>query len=222
MLKKQHKTWHKTVVSLLGVAGTSVLLSLPAMANHEVATEENPTGEPGVAQTMPLPNESAPSMEESAPSMEESATTSEETIAEIASGNDAFTTLVAALEAAGLVETLMGEGPYTVFAPTDEAFAALPEGTLEELLKPENRDRLVELLTYHVVPGSVSSGDLESGEVTTVAGEPIMVEVNPGAVMVNDASVIQADIPASNGVIHVIDKVIMPPADMMAPSGQMN
>lgn len=121
-----------------------------------------------------------------------------------------FTTLVAAVEAAGLVETLKGEGPFTVFAPTDEAFAALPEGTVEDLLKPENRDQLVSILTYHVVPGKVMSTELADGTVVqSVQGDEITVAAK-GEVRVDEATVTTADIEASNGVIHVIDGVIMP------------
>lgn len=133
------------------------------------------------------------------------------TIVDIAASSESFQTLTAALEAADLVSTLQGEGPFTVFAPTDEAFAALPPGTLEALLLPENRDILVSILTYHVVPGNVMSTDLESGTVTTAEGRPIMVEVSEAGVMVNNASVVMADIKASNGVVHVIDQVILPP-----------
>ena len=121
-----------------------------------------------------------------------------------------FSTLVAAVEAAELVDTLKGEGPFTVFAPTDDAFAALPEGTVESLLLPENKDQLVSILTYHVVPGKVMSGDLTDDMMaTTVQGSDVMIDLDNG-VMVGDASVVTADIEASNGVIHVIDKVIMP------------
>jgi uncharacterized surface protein with fasciclin (FAS1) repeats len=121
-----------------------------------------------------------------------------------------FTTLVAAVEAAGLVETLKGEGPFTVFAPTDEAFAALPEGTVENLLLPENKDQLVAILTYHVVPGNVMSTDLtDDMTATTVQGSDVTIDLDNG-VMVQDATVVTPDIAASNGVIHVIDKVIMP------------
>jgi uncharacterized surface protein with fasciclin (FAS1) repeats len=121
-----------------------------------------------------------------------------------------FTTLAAALEAAGLVETLKGEGPFTVFAPTDDAFAALPEGTVEDLLKPENKDQLTAILTYHVVPGKVMSGDLSDGmEAATVQGSTVMIGTE-GGVTVDGANVTQADIEASNGVIHVIDAVILP------------
>lgn len=126
-----------------------------------------------------------------------------------------FSTLVAAVEAAGLVETLKGEGPFTVFAPTDEAFAALPEGTVEELLLPENRDRLTQILTYHVVPGEIMSGDISSGEVETVAGMDLTVvapdsDTSANTVVVGGASVISADVDATNGVIHVIDQVLIP------------
>ncbi|WP_289041563.1 fasciclin domain-containing protein [uncultured Aliiroseovarius sp.] len=122
-----------------------------------------------------------------------------------------FTTLVAAVEAAGLVETLKGDGPFTVFAPTDDAFAALPEGTVESLLMPENKDQLTAILTYHVVPGKVMSGDIagQSMDVETVNGAKAMVDATDG-VKIDGANVVQADIEASNGVIHVIDAVIMP------------
>ncbi|KIC43766.1 Nex18 symbiotically induced protein [Ruegeria sp. ANG-S4] len=131
-------------------------------------------------------------------------------IVDTAVGAGSFGTLVAAVQAAELVDTLKGEGPFTVFAPTDEAFAALPEGTVETLLKPENKDQLVAILTYHVVPGKVMSGDL-SDDMTaaTVQGGDITIDLDNG-VMINDANVVQADIETSNGVIHVIDKVILP------------
>lgn len=131
-------------------------------------------------------------------------------IVDTAAGAENFSTLVAAVEAAGLVETLKGEGPFTVFAPTDEAFAALPEGTVDELLLPENVDRLTAILTYHVVPGAVMSGDLTDGmEAETVEGGTVMIGTE-GGVTVNDANVVTADIEASNGVIHAIDAVLMP------------
>jgi uncharacterized surface protein with fasciclin (FAS1) repeats len=123
----------------------------------------------------------------------------------------AFTTLVAAVEAAGLVDTLKGEGPFTVFAPTDAAFAALPEGTVESLLKPENREQLVAILTYHVVPGKVTAADVAVlSEAATVNGASIDISVSYGTVKVDGATVVQADVMASNGVIHVIDQVILP------------
>ena len=132
-------------------------------------------------------------------------------IVETAIGAGSFTTLVAAVEAAGLVETMTGEGPFTVFAPTDDAFAALPAGTVESLLLPENRDQLVSILTYHVVPGAVMSTDLTNGmTATTVQGGDLTIDLTDG-VKVNGATVTAADIEASNGVIHVVDTVILPP-----------
>jgi len=138
-------------------------------------------------------------------------------IVETAINADGFNTLVTALQEAELVSTLQGEGPFTVFAPTDEAFAALPDGTLESLLQPENRDQLVNILTYHVVSGEVMAADVtQLEEATTVAGPPISIQVNDGTVTLmgeNSAQVVQTDIEASNGVIHVIDTVLMPPSD---------
>lgn len=129
-------------------------------------------------------------------------------IVDIAAGNEAFSTLVAAVTAAGLVDTLKGEGPFTVFAPTDEAFAALPEGTVEALL--EDIPALTAILTYHVIPGAVMSGDLTDGMMAeTVNGQSVTIGVGE-TVTVDGATVIQADIEASNGVIHVIDTVILP------------
>jgi len=133
-------------------------------------------------------------------------------IVDTAVGAGSFDTLVAAVQAADLVEVLKGEGPFTVFAPTDEAFAKLPEGTVENLLKPENKDQLVALLTYHVVPGKTMSSELagKAVEATTVQGSPVEIDATGSGVMVDDATVVQADIEADNGVIHVIDSVIMP------------
>ena len=122
-----------------------------------------------------------------------------------------FNTLAAALEAAGLVDTLKGDGPFTVFAPTDAAFAKLPEGTVESLLKPENRDQLIAILTYHVVPGKVEAADVvELSEATTVNGQDVAITVADNGVQIDNANVIKTDIGASNGVIHVIDAVIIP------------
>lgn len=122
-----------------------------------------------------------------------------------------FKTLAAALAAAGLVDTLKGAGPFTVFAPTDDAFAKLPAGTVETLLKPENKDKLTAILTYHVVPGSVMAADVvKLKDAKTVNGQMVKVTVNGGSVMIGDANVTKTDIAASNGVIHVIDTVLMP------------
>ena len=131
-------------------------------------------------------------------------------IVDTAVGAGSFGTLVAAVQAAGLVDTLKGDGPFTVFAPTDEAFAALPEGTVESLLKPENQDQLVAVLTYHVVAGKVMSTDLSNGMTApTVQGSDVTI-MTDGGVTVDGAKVVAADVEATNGVIHVIDTVILP------------
>lgn len=133
-------------------------------------------------------------------------------IVETAINAGSFTTLVAAVQAAGLAETLQGEGPFTVFAPTDEAFAALGEDTINTLLQPENRDQLVSILTYHVVPGEYFAGDLagQSLSVASVQGDTIDIDATGDAVLIDGATVVSADVDASNGVIHVINQVIMP------------
>ncbi len=132
-------------------------------------------------------------------------------IVDVAVGNGSFNTLVAAVKAGGLVDTLKGEGPFTVFAPTDEAFAKLPDGTVDMLLKPENKDKLVAVLTYHVVAGKVMAADvMKIDKATTIQGQNVMISVSDGTVMVNNAKVIAADVEASNGVIHVIDTVLLP------------
>ena len=134
-------------------------------------------------------------------------------IVDTAVGAGSFKTLVAAVKAAGLVETLKGEGPFTVFAPTDEAFAKLPKGTIESLLKPENKSKLVDILTYHVVSGNVMAKDVVNlTSAKTVQGSKVNIKVNNNNVMINNAKVVKTDIVCGNGVIHVIDTVIMPPA----------
>ena len=132
-------------------------------------------------------------------------------IVDTAVGAKSFTTLVAAVKAAGLVETLKSKGPFTVFAPTDEAFKKLPEGTVESLLKPENKDKLVAVLTYHVVPGKVMAADVvKLKNAKTVQGGEVDIVVADGKVKVDNANVVKTDIECSNGVIHVIDAVILP------------
>ena len=133
------------------------------------------------------------------------------TIVEVAAANNSFKTLVAAIQAAGLVETLSGKGPFTVFAPTDKAFEVLPKGTVENLLKPENKAKLQKVLTYHVVAGEVTSKMVKPGNVKTVEGSPVKISVNGDKVMFGRANVIAVDVDASNGVIHVIDQVLLPP-----------
>ncbi|CDT85595.1 putative Secreted and surface protein containing fasciclin-like repeats [Vibrio diabolicus] len=132
-------------------------------------------------------------------------------IVDVATENGSFNTLVAAVKAADLVDTLKGEGPFTVFAPTDDAFAKLPDGTIDMLLMPENKDKLVSILTYHVVPGIVMAADVvKLDKATTVQGQDVMIKTMGDKVMVNDANVMATDVKAKNGIIHVIDTVIMP------------
>lgn len=174
----------------LAIAAISVLVGLPAQAK--------PCSQSSSATTV-------------TPNLTMAQTTEAGTIVEVAAANPSFSTLVTAVKAAGLAEVLSGSGPFTVFAPTDAAFAALPKGTLEKLLKPENREMLQKILTYHVVPGAVESQTLKSGQVKTVEGSSVTVLVMNEGVMVNNARVTTADIKATNGVIHGIDKVILPP-----------
>lgn len=134
----------------------------------------------------------------------------DKTVVEIAAGNESFSTLVAAVTAAGLVDTLSGEGPFTVFAPTNEAFAKLPEGTVESLLKPENKEKLAAVLTYHVIAGKVMAADVKAGKVATVNGAEATITVEDGSVKIDGATVTKTDLVGTNGVIHVIDSVILP------------
>ncbi len=209
-----------TVIKLLSLAG---VLSLGALVSLPIATKADmhmPKSNPAAPMPMPspmstpmAPGESMPMPTSSpAPMSSPSGMTSSETIVGVATANGSFKTLTAALKAAGLVETLNGAGPFTVFAPTDAAFAKLPKGTVEMLLKPENKAKLVKVLTYHVVPGEVLSTSLKSGKVKTVEGSSVNVMVGKSGVMVNKSKVTGADVKASNGVIHVIDAVLMPPA----------
>lgn len=210
-----HSNLLKKLAGLVGVVGASVLIGFPSGAQEGVL---NPTpgifNEPPYNRTSPTapPPEASPTTP-SVPSSEEPTTGSaSENLVALTASNDSFKVLTAALKAAGLTETLAGEGPFTVFAPNDEAFAALPQDALQQLMQPENKDILVKILTYHVVPGKVTSGDLKSGEVKTVEGGAVNVKVDSATgVTVNDARVLQPDIQASNGVIHVIDRVILPP-----------
>ena len=132
-------------------------------------------------------------------------------IVDLAASTDFLSTLVAAVKAGDLVDVLKGDGPFTVFAPTNEAFAKLPAGTVEDLLKPENKAKLIEVLTYHVVAGKIMSTDLKDGQkAKTVQGQEITVSLKDGKAMINNATVTTADIEATNGIVHVIDTVILP------------
>ena len=231
MKVQNHSNLLKKLAGLVGVA--SVLMGFPVGAQQQGGAL-NPT--PSIFNEPPYnrrssetPPEASPATPieptpEASPSMppagEPTSGTPSDTVVAVAAANDSFKTLTAALEAAGLTQTLAGTGPFTVFAPTDEAFAALPQEAVQALMKPENKEILVKILTYHVVPGKVQSSDLKSGEIKTVEGSPMMVMVEQGKVVVgqNSANVTQADIQASNGVIHVIDKVLLPP-DLQASNG---
>ena len=178
----------------VALAATALLVACGSDDDDTATTEAPATSE--------APSTEAP-MGSEAPAAED--------IVAIASANEDFSTLVAAVSAAGLVETLQGEGPFTVFAPTNAAFDALPAGLVDKLLMPENKDVLVKILTYHVVSGAIMAADVTAGDVASVEGGMIAVTTNDGDVQVNGASVVSADIVASNGVIHVIDAVILPP-----------
>ncbi|MEG4446733.1 fasciclin domain-containing protein [Microcoleus sp. AT9_B5] len=195
-------TWMKKLTGFAGIIGASALIGFPAWAhitsNTNVANANQTQQVAGNGKTAASPAPMAQAKD----------------IVAIASGDAQFKTLTKALGAAGLVTTLQGKGPFTVFAPTDAAFAALPKATLDDLLKPENKAKLTKILTYHVVPGSVVSTSLKSGDVKSVEGSSLKVAVNAGKVTVSGANVVKADIKATNGVIHVIDKVLMPPDGM--------
>jgi uncharacterized surface protein with fasciclin (FAS1) repeats len=200
-------TLSKSVKKFAALAGAaSAFVMLPVLA-EKMPTSGMQTQPPSM-QTQPQA-ETKPMTPSASPAM--NSTTTSGSVVEVAASNGSFKTLTAALKAAGLDKALASGGSYTVFAPTDEAFAALPKGTVEELLKPENKDTLVKLLTYHVIQGEKASTSLQSGDTETLSGAPVKVNVSSGGVMVNDANVVQADIKANNGVIHVIDKVILPP-----------
>jgi len=191
----------KIKIAAAGSVAALLFLSGCAGASDEM-TPEASTAETTSASM--APSESMSETMSEAP-MEEPGT-----IVDVAAGNPDFETLVAAVTAADLVETLSGDGPFTVFAPTDDAFDALPEGLLDALLLPENKDALTSILTYHVVSGEVMAADVTAGDVATVEGSTIAITTD-GGVMVNEANVVTTDVDASNGVIHVIDAVIVPP-----------
>jgi len=198
----------KTLAQLLmGILGLSALITLPALAQNN-RLEDTFNGTPlYTAQGVP----STPSEDGQTPTSSPEAAPATKNLVEQAASSNQFQTLAKVVKAAGLEEALAAEGPYTVFAPTDEAFAALPKGAVEQLLLPENKQILVQLLSYHVVQGAVTSSQIKSGDIKTLAGEPVAVKVGEdGTVTVNNAKVTQADIQASNGVIHAVDQVILP------------
>lgn len=195
---------------LLSVLGLSIFLSLPVLAQKQPAEDSLDPTPQSVEES--APTQAVPTLQEGEkPNSSTEAAPTSGTLVEKATSSEKFQTLVKAIQAAGLEETLAGEGPYTVFAPSDEAFAALPPGVLDQLLQPDNKEVLVQLLKFHVVPGTVTSSQIKAGKVETLAGTPVDIQLGQdGTVTVNNAKVTQADIQASNGVIHEIDKVILP------------
>ena len=187
----RNNTTQKFLSTLLGVAGLGVFAAAPSLAEELRSTS---AGANSVAVEM----------------ADMHMTPTGNTIVDVAAGNDAFSTLVTAVQAADLVEALSGEGPFTVFAPTNDAFAALPSEVLEALLLPENKDLLTEVLTYHVVPDTVTSDGLRSPRSLETLNGPVRVRSRQDEVIVNNANVILADVEASNGVIHAIDAVLIP------------
>ncbi|HEY9707223.1 MAG TPA: fasciclin domain-containing protein [Oculatellaceae cyanobacterium] len=204
-------------IILFGLLSLSSAVVLSACSTPNTTADNNtsqqPTAQSPEAASSPADQTAATTTSPNTVASENPNATASGNIVELASTNASFKTLTKAVQAAGLTETLSGKGPYTVFAPTDEAFAALPQGTVEDLLKPENKDKLVKLLTYHVIPSEVTSSQITPGEVKTVEGTPVKIQVDKSSseVKVNNAKVTQPDIKATNGVIHVVDKVIMPP-----------
>jgi uncharacterized surface protein with fasciclin (FAS1) repeats len=193
---KEAMTVQKIGTIRMMAIGTAVFLLAACGGDTDGST---PAGNTGGEATSPMPAEQT-----------------DMTITEIVAAEDGFSTLLAAVEAADLGETLSSEGPFTVFAPTNEAFAALPEETLNALLEPKNQEQLAGILTYHVLPGEVPSTDVTAGEVETANGAPFTISVDGGVVTIvdaagNEATVTATDIEASNGVIHVIDSVLLPP-----------
>jgi uncharacterized surface protein with fasciclin (FAS1) repeats len=194
-----NNVFQKSIAATLGlaIASAGLLFSVSSQAQNGTpgATPAPATKEPATSQPAKAPMKKKP------------------TIVDIALKGKQFTTLVAALKAADLVDTLAGDGPFTVFAPTNAAFAKLPKGAVANLLKPENKEQLKKVLTYHVVSGAVPSSKLKNGQkVATVEGSTVTVHIRRGQVKINNAAVTTANIKASNGIIHVIDRVIMPPA----------
>lgn len=195
--------------ALAAIAAASSLFSLPVLAKDCPNATAKPAKTISQAVNTSTSDVIVPAVSDATKTSGTKATAN--SIVDVAASNASFKTLVAAVKAADLVEVLSSGGPFTVFAPTDEAFAALPPGTLEALLKPENKAKLRQILTYHVVPGAVESTDIKPGTVNTVEGKPVTLSTTGDRIRVNNATVTSADIRASNGVIHVIDKVILPP-----------
>lgn len=214
-MKANYSNFLTNFAKIVGLGSISLFITVPSLANEAT----NNLAQAGSGTLNPRPsifdefpyNRNRPT-KPTTPSVTPPTTqTQDKTLLALAESSPKFTTLIAALKAAGLTETLQGKDQLTVFAPTDEAFAKLPQDAVRDLLKPENKEILLKLLTYHVVSGRVLSTDLSSGEVKSLEGGAISVSVSSNGVMVNDANVVEADIKGINGVIHAIDQVILPP-----------
>ncbi|HAA32768.1 MAG TPA: hypothetical protein DCE56_39960 [Cyanobacteria bacterium UBA8553] len=196
---------------IMGILGLSAFISLPVLAQNNLV-KDSFSDKPGYTAQSGTSSPNRPVEDRKTPNSPTNAAPGTKNLVDQAASNNQFQTLAKAIKAAGLEKALAEKGPYTLFAPTDKAFAALPPEALEQLLKPENKDILVQLLSYHVVPGSVTSSQIKPGQVETLAGKPVTIKRgNDGTVSVNNAKVTQADIQASNGVIHAVDQVILPP-----------
>ncbi|WP_416675370.1 fasciclin domain-containing protein [Egbenema bharatensis] len=195
---------------LAGVLGVSLVGALAACAPPTDTAADAPTADTPTTATDPAVGDD-PVAGEGTATTDDQAFAGDETVVEIVQQDASFSTLEQAIQAAELEDVLADDGPYTVFAPTDEAFAALPPETLDQLLQPENQDALRQILTYHVVPGSITSPSVTPGEIGTVEGSSLVVDSAAGEVLVDGARVIQPDIIASNGVVHAIDQVLLPP-----------
>jgi len=228
---------------VVGILALSSFISLPVLAQNNSAKDSlkdtpsstgqsapSSTDRPAEGGTTPsypvdavpttnMPSSPSQSIEDRrTPNSSVNAAPASKNLVEEADSSNQFKTLAKAIKAAGLESTLAGKGPYTIFAPTDKAFAALPPGVVEQLLLPENKEILMQLLSYHVIPGAVTSTQIKSGQVETLVGEAVTIQLGrDGAVSVNNAKVTQADIQASNGVIHAIDQVILPPDTQAQP-----
>ncbi|MGV0025971.1 fasciclin domain-containing protein [Phormidesmis priestleyi] len=183
----------------------AIALLIPIVASCASETAQAPTVNP----TATSPAQTTPTISPTTSASPTNQTSG--SIVDVASANPSLKMMTAAIQAAGLTSTLQGKGPFTVFAPTDQAFAAVPAATRQRVLLPENRAILTRILTYHVVPGEITSSQLKSGDVKTVEGKTIDIQVSSENVTVNDAKVTQPDIRANNGVIHVVDRIIIPP-----------
>ncbi|MFN5953089.1 MAG: fasciclin domain-containing protein [Dolichospermum sp.] len=222
------------IIGIMGLTGTSLLMTIASQAQEVRNTKPSIFNEPlynrgkKPSVTTPVTTPTQPATEippvkptqpaTEIPTVKPTPTTPITEIKEtrnlivLANANGSFKTLIKALTAAGLTDTLQGDGPFTIFAPTDAAFAKLPQDAVRDLLKPENKQILRQVLTYHVVSGKVLSSDLKSGDLKSLQGDPISIKVNSNGVEVNDAKVTKADIQGSNGVIHQIDNLILPPS----------